>query len=220
MSGKDPLARPQPRKPEASPLARQAVGPGLRTAALLGFSNRFPPTDRVTLHIRYRSETSNATAAPATGRGCSQRDSGSTWKIPGRTPVAPTEVSFLPGSQRSWTPTHPKPPARQGGSSHRHAATTPWLLPARLPAAPPPPSGAQTGTTRLIQLKIFNTCHTRRITFYTKQDTSLKENTVQKSLREPQAFIQQRPGVTKPNEQAQGFSIRASVNFVSLNEHF
>lgn len=97
---------------------------------------------------------------------------------------------------------------------------TPFLPPhspptqgnAGCPAATPQPSPEPHRQTPPLQLKIFNTCHTRSITFYTKRDTSPKK-TLYKPLppplpsqptpqREPQAFIQQRPGIPEPNNQA------------------
>lgn len=155
MSRKDLLARPQPRplsrrsqRPALGltvPQASMQLGAGLCAAALLGFSNRFPPTDRVTLHIRYfLSKTSDDTAAPALGRGCSQRSNGSTWKILGRTPVALTEVPFLPQLPEELD-SNPAPASGEAGwiqpqtcSNHTLAAACPD------PSGPPPqpePSG-------------------------------------------------------------------------------
>lgn len=69
---------------------------------------------------------------------------------------------------------------------------TPFLPPhspptqgnAGCPAATPQPSPEPHRQTPPLQLKIFNTCHTRSITFYTKRDTSPKK-TLYKPLPPP-----------------------------------
>lgn len=130
-----------------------------------------------------------------------------------------TEVPFLRWLPGSRTPTHAAPLARQGGSSHRHAATTPWLLPARLRAAllPHGQAGARTAT-RLVQLKIFNTCHTRRnyISYKTRYITE-GEHCTKIPTGAPSLYTTKTGSYQSLTNRLKDFP---TVNFVSLNKHF
>lgn len=187
-------------KQESSPQPLRSARPGCRQLLCRDLATAFHP-QRVTLHIRYfLSKSSNATAAPAPGRSCSRRSRGSTLKILGRTPVTLTKVHFLPGLPKELDSNPPRASGEAGWIQPQTCSNHTLAAACQAPGGLLPPSRAGAYTkTKLIQLKIFNTCCTRRITFYTKQDTSLKENTVQNPYGSPKPLYnkdQELPSLT------------------------